>query len=177
MVQLPMADFVGRVLVTRERVKFHQADPYGHLNAGQYVSLVMGHRVEALQDQLHCSMADWAQALKVGFFLREISVTFLAPAFVGDFLEVASWGVTLEPDGFRARFAIIGEKDRAARAIGTMRFVTVSTETGRKVPPPATLPSHADVNLLHSRPTPDEYLQRVKNIPVEWSRGAVAGEE
>ena len=41
MVDIPMTDFMGRVLVTQERVKFHQADPYGHLNAGQYVSLVI----------------------------------------------------------------------------------------------------------------------------------------
>jgi len=174
MVQLPMADFIGRVLVTRERVKFHQADPYGHLNAGQYVSLLMGHRVEALQDQLHCSMADWVQTLKIGFFLREICVNFLAPAFVGDFLEVASWGFALEPQGFRARFAIIGEKDRAARATGTMRFVTVNTETGRKAPLPEALPSNAEVNLLHSRPKPDEYLRDVKNVPVDWSGGTTS---
>ena len=168
MIQLPMADFIGRVLVTRERVKFHQADPHGHLNAGQYVSLVMGHRVEALQDQLQCNTTSWVQALKIGFFLREIGVTFLAPAFVGDFLEVASWGVQLEPDGFRARFAIIGEQDRMARAIGAMRFVTVNTDTGRKMSPPVTLPSDSDVNLLHSLPTVAEYLQGVRNVPPDW---------
>lgn len=27
MFELPMADLIGRVLLTRERVKFHQADP------------------------------------------------------------------------------------------------------------------------------------------------------
>ena len=176
MIQLPMTDFIGRVLVSRERVKFHQADPYGHLNAGQYVSMLMGHRVEALHDQLHCSATDWVQALKIGFFLREIGVTYLAPAFVGDFLEVASWGILLQPDGFRARFAIIGEQDRVARAIGTMRFVTVNTETGRKTPPPPTLPSEADVNLLHTRPTAAEYLQNVKNVPADWGHIAPAGD-
>jgi acyl-CoA thioesterase FadM len=87
-IDLPMADFMERVLVTRERVKFHQADPYGHLNSGEYVSLVMDHRVEALQDQLQCSVAKWAQVTKVGYVLRDIAVTYLAPAFVGDFLEV-----------------------------------------------------------------------------------------
>ena len=169
MVELPMADFIGRVLVTRERVKFHQADPYGHLNAGQYVSLVMGHRVEALQDQLRCDVAHWVQKLKVGYFLRDISVEFLVPAMVGDFLEVASWGFQLEPDGFRARFAIVGEKDRAARALGTMRFVTVNVDTGRKAPPPASLPSDADENLLLTRPTAAEYLRSVKNVPSDWA--------
>ena len=175
MIQLPMADFIGRVLVSRERVKFHQADPYGHLNAGQYVSLLMGHRVEALQDQLQCSTTGWVQTLKIGFFLREIDVTFLAPAFVGDFLEVASWGVLLEPDGFRARFVISGEQDRVARTIGSMRFVTVNTETGRRTPPPATLPSEADVNLLDTRPTAAEYLRNVKNVPADWGDVAPVG--
>ncbi len=168
MVELPMTDFIGRVLVTRERVKFHQADPYGHLNAGQYVSMVMGHRVEALHDQLRCSVAHWAQALKVGYVLRDIAVEYRVPALVGDFLEVASWGTQLEPDGFRARFLIVGEKDRAARALGTMRFMTVHAETGRKIAPPATLPSDADENLLLTRPTAADYLRTVKNAPADW---------
>lgn len=37
MTDLPM-DFHGRVLLTRERVKFADADPYGHLASGAYVS-------------------------------------------------------------------------------------------------------------------------------------------
>jgi acyl-CoA thioesterase FadM len=167
-IDLPMADFMERVLVTRERVKFHQADPYGHLNSGEYVSLVMDHRVEALQDQLQCSVAKWAQVTKVGYVLRDIAVTYLAPAFVGDFLEVGSWGYLLEPDGFRARFVILGESDRTARTIGTMHFVTVSMTSGRKVPMPTTVPSDAEENLLLGRPRAAEYLKTVRNTPEDW---------
>jgi acyl-CoA thioesterase FadM len=169
MFELPMTDFMRRVLLTRERVKFHQADPYGHLNAGQYVSLVMGHRVEALHDQLQCNLAYWTKTLKVGFFLRDLSIEYLAPAFVGDFLEVASWGHLLEADGFRARFVIAGERDRSLRAAGDMRFMTVNPETGRKVPLPETLPSEADTNLLHTRPTAEEYLRTMRNLPAGWT--------
>lgn len=168
MIELPMQDFMERVLVTKERVKFHQADPYGHLNSGEYVSLVMDHRVEALQDQLRCSVAKWAEATKVGYVLREIAVDYLAPAFVGDFLEVGSWGYQLEPEGFRARFVILGERDRAARATGQMRFVTVSMTSGRKVALPASVPSDADENLLLGRPTAAEYLNTVRNTPEDW---------
>jgi acyl-CoA thioesterase FadM len=128
----------------------------------------MGHRVEALQDQLHCSITQWVQQLKVGFFLREIDVEYIGPAQVGDYLEVASWGFELQPEGFLARFAVIDEVKRSARAIGTMRFVTVNAETGRKMPIPDTLPSQADENLLLTRPTSREYLAAVKNVPEEW---------
>jgi hypothetical protein len=34
MIDLPMVDLRGRVLVGRERVKFTDADPYGHLSSG-----------------------------------------------------------------------------------------------------------------------------------------------
>ena len=40
MIQLPVAGFIGRVLISRERGKLHQADPYGHFNAGQSVNLL-----------------------------------------------------------------------------------------------------------------------------------------
>jgi acyl-CoA thioesterase FadM len=168
MIDLKLTDFMNRVLTTRERVKFPQADPYGHLNSGEYVSLVMGHRVEALQDQLRCDVGQWARILKIGYVLRELQVEFVAPAFVGAFLEVASWGYLVEPDGLRARFVIVDEGDRAARAFGAMRFVTVNLATGRKVPGPDALPSTADTNLLLARPTTAEYLQTIRNVPEAW---------
>jgi len=168
MIDLKLSDFMNRVLTTRERVKFPQADPYGHLNSGEYVSLVMGHRVEALKDQLRCDVGHWARVLKVGYVLRELQVEFVAPAFVGEFLEVASWGVRLETDGFHARFVIVDEGDRAARAFGTMRFVTVDLATGRRVTGPDNLPSDADTNLLLARPTTAEYLPTIRNVPEAW---------
>lgn len=168
MVELAMKDFIGRVLTSRERVKFQQADPYGHLHSGEFVSLVMGHRVEALQDQLGCDVGDWVRALNIGFVLREITMTFAAPAFVGDLLEIGSWGYQLEADGFWARFVILGEADRTARAFGTMRFVTVDSRSGRKVPVPETLPSRAEQNLLVTRPTSTAYLESLKFVPAGW---------
>ena len=41
MIDMPMADFRGRVLVSRERVKFADADPYAHLASGAYVDMIM----------------------------------------------------------------------------------------------------------------------------------------
>ena len=52
MIDLPFADYRRRVLVSRERVKFAHADPYGHLASGAYVDMVMSHRVEALEEGL-----------------------------------------------------------------------------------------------------------------------------
>jgi hypothetical protein len=45
MIDLPMADLRGRVLVSRERVKFTDADPYAHLASGADVNMIMSHRV------------------------------------------------------------------------------------------------------------------------------------
>src|SRR5688500_4146153 len=90
MIEVPMADLRGRVLVSRERVKFADADPYAHLSSGAYVDMIMSHRVEALHDLVGFSIMRYASS-GVAFPARKIEVSYLRPAFVGDTVEVGSW--------------------------------------------------------------------------------------
>jgi YbgC/YbaW family acyl-CoA thioester hydrolase len=162
-----MADFRGRVLTTRERVKFAHADPYGHLASGAYVDMIMSHRVEALQDLLGFSIVRSA-ADGVAFPARTVEVTFLRPSLVGDELQVASWVDDMGVSSFEVRALVCGAKDRKARALARVHFVTVDARTGRSVPVPAALSSSFDTNALITLPTTVDYLASVTGIPDDW---------
>ena len=167
MIDLPFADFRGRVLVSRERVKFAHADPYGHLASGAYVDMVMSHRVEALDDLLGFSIMRSAGS-GVAFPARNVAVSYLRPAFVGESLEVASWVEDLGTSSFEVRAIVSGATDRKARAVCTIHFVTVDAKTGKPAPVPDTFPSSADSNPFPGLPTSLQYQAIVMGLPESW---------
>ena len=95
MIDLPMEDFRGRVLLSRERVRFADADPYGHLASGAYVNMIMSHRVEALEDLLGFSIMRHARS-GVAFPARSVEIEYLRPA------SRSRWGVGSRNSGPRA---------------------------------------------------------------------------
>ena len=168
MIDMPMADFRGRVLVSRERVKFADADPYAHLASGAYVDMIMSHRVEALNDLVGFSIMQYARS-GVAFPARKVEVTYIRPAFVGDTLEVGSWVQELGTSSFEVRAIISDNSDRAVRALARIHFVTVDGRSGKPVPVPAALPSMADSNPLLQLPMLPDYLHTVTGLPEEWA--------
>jgi len=168
MIDVPMADLRGRVLVSRERVKFADADPYAHLASGAYVDMIMSHRVEALNDLVGFSIMRYASS-GVAFPARNVEVTYLRPAFVGDTLEIGSWVEKLGSSSFDVRVIVSGSPDRAVRALARLHFVTVDARSGKPVPVPATFPSSAESDPIAKLPLLSAYLHTVTGLPEEWA--------
>jgi YbgC/YbaW family acyl-CoA thioester hydrolase len=168
MIDLPFADFRHRVLTTRERVKFADADPYGHLASGRYVDMIMSHRVEALEDLLGFSIMKSAGS-GVAFPARNIEVSYLRPAFVGESLEVGSWLEELKTSSFEVRAIVSGAGDRKARAVARIHFVTVDARTGKAVSVPEVLQSSANNNALPGLPSLNEYRELIQGLPNGWT--------
>ncbi len=115
---------------TTLRVRFHELDPYGHVNHAVYLSYLEAARIDLLGargiDLLRLAEETGAQLVVVG-----LEVEFLAPAVAGDELEVTCdvlerrrasvWfaqeirrgrGVLVRA---RVRTATLDRRDRAAR--------------------------------------------------------------
>jgi YbgC/YbaW family acyl-CoA thioester hydrolase len=172
-IELTWADLHRRVLVTHERVKFADADPYGHLASGRYVDMVMSHRVEALEDLVGFSIVRYA-ASGVAFPARNVEVSYLRPAFVNEALEVASWLEELGSSSFEVRAIVSGAADRKARAVARIHFVSVDARTGRTVVAPATLPTSAEADPLPRLPHLADYVGGISGIPDKWMTSVTA---
>ena len=167
MTDLPFAEFRHRVLVSRERVKFADADPYGHLASGAYLDMIMSHRVEVLDDLVGFSIMRYASS-GVAFPARHVELTYLRPAFVGETLELASWIESLSTSSFEVRAVVAGASDRKARTLAKVHFVTVDSRSGKPVPVPEALPSVATSNPLDTLPVLASYLETVTGVPEGW---------
>jgi acyl-CoA thioester hydrolase len=74
--------------VTTIRVRFHELDPYGHLNHGVYLNYFEQARVELL-DRIGFGLPRLAE---LGFHIVvvEVQVRFIAPAYSGDEVTITS---------------------------------------------------------------------------------------
>ena len=172
MIDIAMADLRGRVLVSQERVKFADANPYGHLASGAYVDMIMNHRVEVLEDLIGFSILRYASS-GVAFPARNIDVSYIRPAHVGDMLEVGSWIHELKTSSFVVRAIISAASDRAVRALATIHFVTVDARTGKPVSVPEVLPSSALSNPLTRIPAVATYRETIIGLPEQWIESPV----
>jgi acyl-CoA thioester hydrolase len=176
MTELPFAELVGRVLVSHERVKFADADPYGHLASGAYVDMIMSHRVQVLEDLVGFSIMHFARS-GVAFPARNIEVSYLRPAFVGETLEVGSWIEALGTSSFEVRAIVSGGKDRAVRALSKISFVTVDSKTGKPVPVPDVLPANVVATPFVELPHLSSYVSMLSGLPADWSSRHTTGAE
>jgi acyl-CoA thioester hydrolase len=167
MIELPFRDFVDRVFVSHERVRFAEADPYGHLSSGAHVDLVLNHRVQVLADVAGIDLVRAVGGL--AFPVSSLNVTYRRPSFVGDRLRLGSWVEEIGDDRFQVRVVIAGEENGKVRATAVAVFAVVDTRTGRAVAVPTSLASSLDANPLADLPIAADYM-RVTGVPAGASR-------
>jgi YbgC/YbaW family acyl-CoA thioester hydrolase len=162
---IPMEALRSRVLISREKVKFSQVDPYGHLNAARYLEFMVNHRVDAAEDQLSCVVLDLLQELRVAFVVADARVQYLRPSFCGEELEIASWLEAVSEQGFSLTVLISAYKSRQAKSIGKIQFRSVCAANGKPSTMPTSLPSRATEDVVSRCPTVECYKKTVK-VPV-----------
>ncbi len=78
----------GTILMTSIRVRFHELDPYGHVNHGVYLNYFEEARVELLE-RIGFGLGR-LQDLGHHIVVVEVRVSFRAPATAGDLLTIDS---------------------------------------------------------------------------------------
>lgn len=78
----------GTMLMTSIRVRFHELDPYGHVNHGVYLNYFEEARVELLE-RIGFGLGR-LQELGHHIVVVEVRVSFRAPATAGDLLTIES---------------------------------------------------------------------------------------
>ena len=70
------------IFKTKERAKFFEIDPYGHMNTQFYVSHFLEHRMTAMREYLNWDL-EYLAKLPVAFFMKDIKIDFIR-SVVGD---------------------------------------------------------------------------------------------
>lgn len=161
-VYIPCTDFIGRVVLSEDRVTFTSIDPYGHLNTNRYIEMFVNHRATAPEEKNGISTMVLLEEHKLAMVFAELNVKFLSPAKISEKLEVASWVTEIGPNRFRLGGLITNQADRRVRASLQVLLFSVHAQTGKPVTLPDSMPCVDE--RLRDCPLIDAYLTTVNGL-------------
>lgn len=118
---------------TEITVRFHELDPYGHVNHGVYPNYFETARIDAL-DHLGLGI-DALRDRGVHLIVVEIRLVFRAPAVARDDLRVVTSLTELRPASSWWHQELVRADDRTLIATADVRTATAGPD-GRPKPPP-----------------------------------------
>lgn len=107
-------------------------DEYGHVNNVIYVQWMQdaGRRHPE-------AIPEFKQPENTGWFAREHRIEYLAPAFLGDEIEVRTWIAEWKRVRAQRRYEFIRKADDKILVKGETQWIFVELTTGRPIPIPA----------------------------------------
>jgi acyl-CoA thioester hydrolase len=118
----------GSLPPTEIKVRFHELDPYGHVNHGVYLNYFEAARIDVL-DHLGIGL-EVLRARQLHLIVVEANIRFKAPAIARDLLEVVSELTQLRPASSWWHQQLIRCSDRTLIAEVDVRTATADP-TGR----------------------------------------------
>lgn len=119
------------VFHTKHRAKFHEIDPFGHLNNVHYLGYYNEHRWTGLRERLNLGLQE-ASKLPFAFYTKHIAINYLRPIFGDEEFEIKSWVDEQTEHECTVKAEIY--KNGSVVSNFQMQLVCVDAKTGRKQP-------------------------------------------
>jgi len=123
----PLPIFTYNLTVPRSAI-----DEYGHVNNVIYLQWMQDAAIRHPG-----SIPEYVQPENTGWFAREHRIEYLAPAFLGDEIEVRTWIADSKRVRAQRKYEFIRRADGKVIAKGETQWIFVELTTGRPIPIPA----------------------------------------
>lgn len=117
------------VFETRQRVKFRDVDPYGHMNMAHYLSYYADHRFEGMRLFVGLDVAE-IMALPIAFHTRNVAIEYVRPLFADQEFVIRSWVSELGRSQCHVAFEM-RDLDGNVASSGAMKIGCIDKATGR----------------------------------------------
>jgi len=103
-------------------------DDYGHVNNVIYVQWMQDAAIRHAE-----SIAEYKPIENTGWFAREHRVEYLAPAFLGEEIEVRTWLADAKGSRAHRKYEFVRKADGKVIAKGETQWIYVDLTTGRPI--------------------------------------------
>lgn len=114
---------------SKHRAKFHEIDPFGHLNNIHYLGYLNEHRWIGLRHHLGLGLAETSK-LPFAFYTKRVEINYLRPIFGDEEFEIKSWVADLSESECTVEAQI--HKGEKLVSDLKMQLVCVDVKTGKK---------------------------------------------
>lgn len=152
-----------KVLESSMKIRFHDCDPFNHLNNSRYLDYIMTARGDQLLDNYNFDIYVLAQEQSVGWVTAQTQISYLAPALLME--EVMIQTQLLSYTDKRLWFeAIMWNQDKShIKAVMWTRLVHYNLKTQKSHLHSTSLMAFFD-QIVNPLPVEVNFEQRVKTI-------------
>lgn len=86
-----------KVLESKMKIRFHDCDPFNHLNNSRYIDYIMTARGDQLLDNYHFDMYELAREKGIGWVSALTKVSYLAPALLMEEVTIQTQLLSFSP--------------------------------------------------------------------------------
>jgi YbgC/YbaW family acyl-CoA thioester hydrolase len=72
----------NKISESKVKVRFHDCDPYNHLNNSKYIDYVITAREDQLLDDYNLDIYDLARVQNLGWVVSQTQISYLTPAYL-----------------------------------------------------------------------------------------------
>lgn len=126
-------------------------DENGHVNNVAYVQWMQDVAIR------HGEAVGYKPPENTGWFIREHRIEYLAPAFLGDEIELRTWNAEWKRVRARRRYEFIRKADGKVIAKGETQWIFIELTTGRPIQIPA--------DMMALFPIPAEQTNSTASVP------------
>ena len=106
-------------------------DEYGHVNNVIYVQWMQDAAIRHSE-----AIVGYKPVENTGWFAREHRIEYLAPAYLGEEIEVSTWLAEVKRARVHRRYEFIRKEDGKVISKGETIWIYVNLKTGRPIPIP-----------------------------------------
>ena len=150
-----------KTLESSLKVRFHDCDPFNHLNNSRYIDYIMAARSEQLEEAYALDIYKLAREEGVSWVSAQTQISYLSPAFLGEEVKVQTRLLSFTDKSLLVEGVMFSKDHTIIKAIMWAKLVHFNLQT-QKSHPHSTSLIHFFNQVVHPLPSEISFNERVK---------------
>ncbi len=116
---------------TTYKVRFHDCDPFGHLNNARFIDYMISARQDHLKERYDFDFADYYKR-GFGWVISNHEIQYLKPALFDESIAIQSFLLEVEHDSLFVEIVMYNHEQTHIKAVLRSKLIYVNLKTGKK---------------------------------------------
>ncbi|MFN3848113.1 MAG: acyl-CoA thioesterase [Spirosomataceae bacterium] len=154
-----------KVLESKVKVRFHDCDPFNHLNNSRYIDYIITARADQLIDNYQLDIYDYTRKNGLGWVTAQTQISYLSPAYLMEELIIETQLIAFTPKSLSLEAYVWNTNKTEIKAVMWTKLVHFNLKTKQAQVHPDELQS-LFASVVNPLSEPVDFESRVKNLKI-----------
>ena len=118
-----------KILESKMKIRFHDCDPFNHLNNSRYIDYIVTARGDQLIDNYNLDIYKLAKDRKIGWVAAQTQISYLAPAYLMEEVTIETQLIAVSDKSLLLEAFMWGEDKSILKSIMWAKLVHFNLQT------------------------------------------------